>query len=85
MRTELVDFVTRELQLTLEQVASMAIPTLVGPAGKPLQVFPGDKVSPSLYPYKVDPNKNYTCTSPTFLLITVVVTGMCEVTNVVLL
>ena len=55
---ELVEVVTGEMQLTLEQVASMAIPILVGPAGKFLRVFQGDNVSPSLYPYEVDRNMN---------------------------
>ena len=83
MGAELLKFLTRQHQLTLAQVASMAVPIIGGPEGKLLRVFPGDNVSPSLYPYKCYRNINYKYISPSFLCITPAVTGIWEAATVV--
>ena len=49
MGSELVEYLTRQHQLSPEQVASMAVPIIIRDAGKLLRVFPGDYVSPPLY------------------------------------
>ena len=49
MGSELVEYITRQFQLSPEQVASMPVPIIIRDAGKLLRVFPGDYVSPPLY------------------------------------
>ena len=48
MGSELLEYLTRQHQLSLAQIASLAVPIMGGPAGKLLRVFPGDYVSSSL-------------------------------------
>ena len=86
---ELVEVVAREMQLTPEQVTSMAssIPILVGPAEKEklLRVFRGGNLSPSLYVYKVDRNMTRCCISRSFLRITAAVATAISLFHVLLL